>query len=474
MKLKYKIIILNVAALVLMLLIIGPLIVEITDNYNLNTTLNYLQSQGRYAAIYTEQYSLSKTISVFDVPQILEKDASYLCAFLKKTVKCRVQLYSNNKLLGDSEDILEHPSKSLRPEVTQALNGNRAYIITSDKSRTFYYSVPVKIGNRYSYAIGFIYDLKEVDLMRSNTIRIFLLGTITSSLLIIMLSSIISNKITNPIKNLNKVTSEFAKGDLDSRIHITSNDEVGELSITFNKMADNIQGMIQKLKEEKEKQKSFFDNFTHEIRTPLTTIIGYTELLWKTDNQEVKDKSLFHVTSEAKRMLKMIEALLELSRLKKYDFDLIFAKCNLKKLIEDVCDSMYYKAKRNNVTIVQSLKDIVHDVDSDHFKQVLLNIIDNSIKYSKSSIIDISLKEDDSFINLSISDYGVGIDSKDLENVFEPYYKADMSRNSKTEGWGLGLSIVKEIIAKHNGEIIIESLKDKGTRVNICFMKVKK
>jgi signal transduction histidine kinase len=296
----------------------------------------------------------------------------------------------------------------------------------------------------------------------------FVVTGVISSMIVLLVGTAISNMIISPIKALNTTTKQFSKGDLNSRAVVTTQDEVGELSLTFNSMADNIHEMITKLNYEKEKQKNFFDNFTHEIRTPLTTILGYTDLLWKTNDEEVKDRSLFHIDSEGKRMLKMVESLLELSKLKKFDMEINKQNTNVKHLIEEVCDSMHYKAKRYNINFRLNLEPVVYDVDPDMFKQLIINIIDNSIKYSKSKLIDISLSKKDK-LRLVIEDYGCGIDAKNLDNIFEPYYKVDKSRNSKIEGWGLGLSIVKEIVSKHDGEINIDSTPNKGTKIEILL-----
>jgi two-component system phosphate regulon sensor histidine kinase PhoR len=129
---------------------------------------------------------------------------------------------------------------------------------------------------------------------------------------------------------------------------------------------------------------------------------------------------------------------------------------------------MHYKAKRYNISFRLKLDPVFHYVDPDMFKQLVINIIDNSIKYSKSEFIDITLSKESNLI-LIIEDFGCGIDSKSLENVFEPYYKVDKSRNSKIEGWGLGLSIVKEIVSKHDGTINLDSTPNKGTRIEILL-----
>lgn len=467
MKLKHKIIALNMGALFFMLIILGTIITKITDDYNLRTTLQYLENQGNYSAIYVEQYALSKAPNDFEVPSVMNTSSNYLASFLEESVKCRVQIYYGTELLGDSEETASL-NEEIRPEIKETFKRNKAYMITTGKNRVFYYAVPVSISNRYTYSLGFIYDLKEADAMKSNTIRMFILTGLFISIFMMLGSTIISNRITNPIKMLREATKQFSEGNLESRAHAVTRDEVGELSTTFNSMADSIKDMITKLSYEKEKQKYFFDNFTHEIRTPLTTILGYTELLWKTNDEEVKDKSLFYITSEGKRMLKMMERLLELSKLKNYSFELNKSDANLRKLIEDACDSMQYKMKRYNTSCRLKLEDINCKVDPDLFKQVVINIIDNCIKYSKSPYIDIVLKHKE-VIRLEITDYGCGIDPKNLENVFDPYYKVDQSRNSKTEGWGLGLSIVKEIVDKHGGSIDIKSTPQKGTSIIITL-----
>ena len=468
MKLKHKIIALNMGALFFMLIILGTIITAITDNYNLRTTLQYLENQGNYSAIYIEQYALSKAPNDFEVPSVMNTSANYLAAVLKELVKCRVQIYYGDELLGDSEE-LTSSKEAIRPEIKETFSKKKAYMITTGKNRIFYYAVPLSISNRYNYSLGFIYDLREADNMKNNTVKMFIFTGVFLSIFMMLGSTIISNRITKPIKMLNEATKQFSEGNFESRATAVTKDEVGELSATYNSMADSIKDMITKLSYEKEKQKYFFDNFTHEIRTPLTTILGYTDLLWKTNDEEVRDKSLFYITSEGKRMLKMMERLLELSKLKNYSFELNKSDSNLKKLIEDACDSMHYKMKRYNTSCRLNLEDITWKVDPDFFKQVIINLIDNSIKYSKSPVIDISLKRNNG-IKLEITDYGCGIESKNLENVFEPYYKVEQSRNSHNEGWGLGLSIVKEIVDKHGGSIEISSVPGEGTRIAITLV----
>jgi len=467
MKLKYKILALNAAALLIMLIILGPIIIQMSDNYNLSNILNYLQSQGDYSSIYIEQYVLNKAGNIFKVPNVMETDSSYLCSYLSKNINCRVQIYEGKTLLGDSEEILDN-NIAIRPEVEATFKGNRAYFISRAKTRTLYFATPINIDGRYNYSLAFIYDLADADNMKRQNINLFIVTGLLAGSLSVFFSIFISGKITNPIKDLIEKAKLLSKGDLNQKVEVQSNDEVGELADNFNYMADSLRKMIHELKDEKDKQKNFFDNFTHEIRTPLTTILGYSELLWKTDDIDVKDKSLFHITSEGKRMLNMVESLLELSRLKRFDFQINKCDTNLKTLVEEVCDSIHYKLGRYNIDLNLKLENLSASVDPDLFKQVIINILDNSIKYSETSKIDIILEYSEA-IKLTIKDYGVGIDPNTLENIFEPYYKGDKSRNSSIEGWGLGLSIVKEIIDKHGAAISVTSEKSKGTQVTITL-----
>lgn len=131
---------------------------------------------------------------------------------------------------------------------------------------------------------------------------------------------------------------------------------------------------------------------------------------------------MFHITTEGQRLLKMVERLLELSRLKRYDFQVNKTETNLKKLVEEVCDSMQYKARRYSIELNLNLENVSHFVDPDLFKQVLINILDNSIKYSKTNKIDLSLFKS-KYLELIIKDYGIGIDDEILKNILNHIIK---------------------------------------------------
>jgi len=469
MKLRDKILALNIVTLAILLVVIGTMITLVTDNYNLSNTLKYLQGQSSYASIYIEQYAMGKANNVFDISSSMRTYAPFLSAVLKDTVKSRIQIYYGSTQLGDSDESWGKTTE-ISPEIAVTFSGKSAYFIRSTSAgRMFYYAFPVTISNRYTYSVVFIYPLTEADATIQNVIKMFLITAIILCIITITSSSIISNNLTEPIETLRNISRKFSSGDLSARAKIKASDEIGELSSSFNHMAESIEDMISKLNYETEKQKHFFDNFTHEIRTPLTAIIGYSDLLWKTDNAELRDKSIFYISSEAQRMVKMTERLLELSKLKNYDFVLQKREVFLDQIIEDACDAISYKAKKNNIKFRLNLEKLACYIDPELIKQVILNILDNSIKYSGTKYIDISLEKQKISYMLKIKDEGKGISEEDKARIFDPYYKGDKSRNSSVEGWGLGLSIVKEIIDKHDGKISIESTSGVGTETTIEF-----
>ncbi len=476
MKLKHKILALNIGTFIALFFVIGTVITLITDNYNLSNTLKYLQGQSRYASTYIEQFALNKSINIFDITSSIDRYGPYLAAVMKDTTKSRVQIFYGAALISDSdESTLTDPqaNSQIRPEIGAALEGKSAYFIRPmNGGRVFYFAFPVNISNRFMYTVCFIYPLTEADTMRSDIIKIFCLTAVLLSIIILFSSNLISNHLTNPIVNLRNTARSFSLGNLSIRTSRTSQDEVGDLSLTFNNMADNIQEMIDKLNEEADKQKHFFDNFTHEIRTPLTSIIGYADLLWKADSPELRDKSIFYISSEAQRLVKMTERLLELSKLKKFDFELEKKIVSLAEIIDSACHSLEYKAEQNNIEFRLHLDNVKQFVDPELMRQVVLNILDNSIKYSGSRYIDIYLKRHKNITKITIKDNGAGISDEDKEKIFDPYFKGDKSRNSEAEGWGLGLSIVKEIIEKHGGTIKMFSQEDKGTETIIELPKI--
>lgn len=223
-----------------------------------------------------------------------------------------------------------------------------------------------------------------------------------------------------------------------------------------------------------EKQRQFVTNVSHELKTPLTTIIGYVDLLaTKGHDRDVFDTSVHYLKSAGQRLLSLVNDLIDLSCLSKFEFEIELKSTNLTGLVRDIAGQMALKAQKFNIQIETELPEIPDILaDPARIKQAVVNLLDNAIKYSPGGKIEIKLLEGKTDIHLVIHDTGCGIPSAMLDKIFEPFYRVDKARSRKLGGNGLGLAITKEIIEKHNGRISIDSREGEGTKVCVILPKL--
>ncbi|MCX8129820.1 MAG: cell wall metabolism sensor histidine kinase WalK [Clostridia bacterium] len=222
-----------------------------------------------------------------------------------------------------------------------------------------------------------------------------------------------------------------------------------------------------------EKQRQFITNVSHELKTPLTTILGYIDLLKSEGNDKtVFDTSIQYLEGASDRLLRLISDLIDLSSLNKSEFEIELKSTDISALIRDITGQMSLKAQKFNITLEVDIPQNIR-ILADHFrvKQALVNVLDNAIKYSPQSIINVTLTSNAKGVVIAIKDSGCGIPPDMLENVFQPFYRVDKARSRNMGGNGLGLSITKEIIEKHGGAIEINSVEGKGTEVLILLPK---
>jgi len=343
---------------------------------------------------------------------------------------------------------------------TGNLSRTRISANTSFDRNNLYFEAPVK----FQHDSGKI----EVSKLLAKEI-IYLQWLITglgiSFLLTIIITIIIgsstSRKMLKPIDNMTRTARSISAGDLTTRLDsVDSHDELKELTLTFNKMLDRIQGSF-------EQQNTLVSDASHELRTPISVIQGYTDLLrrWGTADPAVLDESIDAIKSEANYMKELVEKLLFLASTDKKKQPL---ECNpfaLHELIDEVLkesrliDSEHQFSSESNDTIMLN-------GDQALIKQALRIFIDNSIKFTPaggSIKLNSSLKGQKALI--TVADSGIGIASEDLPYIFNRFYKSDKSRSREGSGAGLGLSIGKWIIEQHKGEIKVESILHQGTKI---------
>jgi signal transduction histidine kinase len=272
--------------------------------------------------------------------------------------------------------------------------------------------------------------------------------------------------ITVPLKNLGEVAHTIASGDFEYRINPKSDDEIGDLCIAVNNMAEEL-GKTEKM------QNEFISSVSHELRTPLTAIQGWMETLGSlkdTGSPEYKN-GMQIITSETTRLSTMVEELLDFSRIRRSGS----LAMNMEELdiVAELTEAYLMFKQRviseDKVLEYEEPEDIISVMgDRYRLKQVFVNIIDNAIKYSEEkSTVSIKLNFDDEWVNIRIIDNGKGIAAKDMPYIKNKFYRADHS----VKGSGIGLAVANEIIELHGGELDIKSEKDVGTVVSIKIPK---
>ena len=283
-----------------------------------------------------------------------------------------------------------------------------------------------------------------------------------------------SKLITTPIKKLSSAEMEFAKGDFSKRVEIKGSDEVSKLSENFNLMADKIEQNITELKDAVKRQEDFSGNFAHELKTPLTSIIGYSDMLRsKKLSQEEQFCYADYIFKEGKRLESLSKKLMDMMVLKNEKLDL--KPVSTKYLAESVSDSVQPLLDEGNITLLINVDDCIVSLDSDLIKTVLINLIDNARKASKSGdTIELAGNSTYEGYLFEVKDYGTGISEEDLPRVTEEFYMADKSRARKQGGAGMGLALCKKIVEMHGGELKVHSKQNEGTRVEFLIREESK
>ena len=272
---------------------------------------------------------------------------------------------------------------------------------------------------------------------------------------------VISRRITNPIKKMNIAVTGFAKGDFSKRIECKHNNELDELASNFNFMAtalENLENM----------RSSFVADVSHELRTPLTTISGFLEgILDGTVKKEEQEKYLQIALNETKRISRLVNDLLSVSRIENNQLVLNKQKFNLNELVAQELFKFETVINEKNINVELNLTEDAPNVlaDRDAIIQVVTNLIHNAVKFTfENGEIWIKTWTDDTKAYVEIKNSGKGIESEKLKFIFDRFYKTDDSRSKDKNGVGLGLFIVKNLISKHGEHIWAESEVDKYTR----------
>jgi two-component system sensor histidine kinase BaeS len=306
---------------------------------------------------------------------------------------------------------------------------------------------------------------REVEFIET-TNRTLLDGALLAALIALFLGIFFSRTLTRPIRELTRATHAVSNGDLSQHVPIRSNDELGELAKAFNKMSAELSRSVNA-------RKQMTADIAHELRTPLSLILGHAEAVH--DGVLPPTRENFEIIrEEATRLENLVNDLRTLSLADAGELSIQLQTIEPQRLLNEVSSLYQYQAQRKNISfeldIAPNLPSI--EVDPGRITQVLTNILDNALRHTpEGGRVIFAAKEVADQIELSVQDSGPGLSIDDVNRIFERFYRTDSSRQREEGGSGLGLAIAKSIVQAHGGQLLAESEAGEGLNVKIVLPK---
>lgn len=490
MKFRYKVLLVNIIILAITLAVSGFFMVSRQNRILMDAQIKNSVTENNLVES-TIEYSLLDVINnnikrvKIELPDIADRVSA---GMLSSDTELFIGYDSDLIFLSDSSGSV--PQKLLEKSST---NARKKYQITEEKKGIFIYVVSFVYIEENAVTIitkRNITDTQNIINTNIYMLRIFIV-------LILMISGIIvyflSLFLTRPLEKLNRVTDDFAEGDFTIRSNVNSQDEVGLLSDKFNHMADAVEGHIEELNDMIHRRDQFVVDFTHEIKTPMTTIIGYADTIRSMElPREDEVKAAGYIFTEGKRLEQMSSHLFDLIYLK--EGEIPKQAVNTQALGEVVVDTVLPSIEAAGLTLRADFESETVEGDSALLKTAFINLLDNARKAVKVKnermIIEEGSDSDDKMKNNEISftgkvievkekaklryeyvveDHGIGIAPQDIDRICDEFYMVDKSRSRSEGGAGLGMSLVAAILKEHSAELRIESEVGAGTRMIVTM-----
>lgn len=350
------------------------------------------------------------------------------------------------------EEIIDHALKGNSTNEHYKINGKPIFLMVSPLENTMYEEKVVVIA------------LHGYDQIINDFKKVFLLAGLITTIVTAAFLYLISKRVTLPLRDMNNIAKEYAKGNFEKRVSVVSNDEIGELGETFNQMAVELASVDNMRKE-------FVANVSHDLRSPLTSLNGFVcALLDGTIPKEKQSYYLHLMKDETERLIKLVNDLLDVARIEAGQVSIDPTSYNISEQIRMLLAKMEPELVKKDLEIVldsNGEEDVDVFADPDRIDQVLGNLIQNAVNFSDvKGRINIGIFTRNDHVEVTIQDFGPGIQVEQLENIWDRFFKVDKARSRKV-GTGIGLSIAKHIIDLHGAKINVSSTVGEGTTFTI-------
>ncbi|PYY29292.1 ATP-binding protein [Paenibacillus illinoisensis] len=482
-KLKFSVFL--AALLILTVGVLSSLVLRGIERNQQSQIEGILSQQTRLVNLNVRQAYYTEAIRL-ETDAFLKQNGRRLAQELANSTGLPIALYDmNGTQVGSS--ITPGESLEIQETLNYALQNKIAY---REQGDTLLYAAPLDGPDGQMGAIWMQYSVQSYHEFYARILQLFLWAGIAVVVLSFILGYLFYNRFAVAITKLKKSADSIREGEYITESPVKRKDELGELGQGIYYMSTSIQqnitGMhaeqqklqlaIEKLQALEQQQKQYIGNISHEFKTPLTSIMAYVELLdmYRDDPQLLEDASS-NIGKETERLYEMVEKVLHLSALEKYDFENQAEDVEVGALLEDACGRMRGKAEKFALRMELDIQPAVIRSDWESLMHIFINLLDNAIKYNvPGGIIRVQSEQRPQTREAMIRIYnsGLPIPEEAREKIFEPFYTVNKDRARKTGGTGLGLSLVKQFVEKQGGTITLlpgEMKNEEGTTFQLVL-----
>lgn len=447
--------------MVLFLIVLFPLIYTIDQLF----TAFYTNQQQEQIKHFAEQYSAM----ISDVEDV---NSYHMFDMLSELVNANFFVFNKEGMILRSTAGQEFKKgnkvmKELYNPVFRNKSVGMEYTERSDSGRLLFLAgKPITVNGSVNGGLVVVSDMNIIN--RSiDQVRLWLFLSVMGALFIAVgFTYFISRKLASPLLQMEKATREIARGKMQTELPAFSKDEVGSL-------AEAIADLGRELSQYRKSRSEFFANISHELRTPISYIKGYSEVLRKGMAKTEQEKSAYFmiIEEEATRLTALINDLFELAKMEEGKFELYPEWIEIKELLDGAVKKVSIKAVEKQMAIsLKTAENPAIYIDAARLEQIVINLLENAVRYSEPKThVDVYAKMEKNNLAIVIKDEGMGIPEEDLPFIFERFYRVEKSRARVSGGSGLGLAIVRNLVEQLGGEIHVKSEAGKGTEFTISL-----
>ncbi|MDB5085579.1 MAG: histidine kinase, partial [Bacilli bacterium] len=440
--------------------LVGATLIFTLKTFYLNNITAMVRVQAEQDSSFFQNYQANQ-------PNVLSHLGNLATQFGTET-KARVQIFNDQgQLIGDSNNVILTPISTLPIDIQRSLQSQKETVTQMtfpNGEPVLSISMPLFSNHHLIGVLRFVTSLLPMNETISTISIGVVLFIVLAMAITLAVSLLLARTVVLPLRKMSEKANKLASGYRDVFFDATTKDEVGQLANAFNVA-------LQELNRLDQIKKEFIHSISHELRTPLTSIKGFVVTLGYTnkDEEQIWRDGLRIIEQETDRLSNLVDELLDFNRLEAGQWVIRFNRVNLSEMVWNCVDLMQPRAERQIMKIkLHSDKDVWVEGDYDRLKQVILNLLDNSLKFSNSgSEISVAVLSEEEYGVVTVGDNGPGIPHDILPHVTEPFYRG----TNAAAGSGLGLSICNQIVEHHNGTFDISSELEKGTTVTIRLIQ---